>query len=870
MSEIPAPPTQPHSRFPVWPGIFILVAVQGAAGACALASLPADAGGRFLGFSAARLLLMALLLGGALGFALLAWHSRRDGAVAWWAGLASRLPIKNALFVLLPLVALACVLAPLTLLSLYHTGGTFLYFAYFQRLLPLFAWLLLASLEIFGGLAWSGSFHWNNLGEQRRVFRAGLLGWTVFGLLWLFVALTGVGITRDLIGWGQPTVSLMEWQIWLAWAAGIALLLWMAYRGWNARRDWLLACAIGLLAAGVWLSQPIQPAFFATAGRPPNFEIYPFSDGAYYDHFAQSLLIGEGFKGGEIPARPIYITLLAGFHLLGGQKYENVIAVQTLLLAFFPVILFLLGKALHSRPVGLFVALLAILREYTAITAMPFTDNASNSKLYFADLPAALAVSLWALLVVLWLKAGARRPLLPLAVGGGLGAAMLFRTQSMFMLPAVLLLALFIYRFRWERWLRAAALVGLGLALTLAPWLWRNWTVTGRLAFDDDKSQTGAMAQRYSLSGYDDSFSSRPGEDARAYSTRVTQGIFRFLLAHPDVVAGFVSAHWINAEIANVLVLPVRSGVADLRELIMPLRATWQDWNGALSPWQAVLFATNLGLVALGVGACWVRLGWQGIVLLLINLSYNFSNALARNSGGRYLLVVDWVMLIYAAVGLMEIAIAVLVVLRVSPQRISALLAKQPTPEEAPISAVRLGKKARLWPAGAAIALVFLLFGSLPVLAERLIPARYPPQTRAALVEEALQSANRAQSGLEQAALATFLTEPGVTLVKGRALYPRYYKAGHGEPFTAKTGYEPLDYARTVFLITGNTHNGIAILKARSAPGYFPNASDVIVAGCLTGTYLDARLVLVLDSQGGVYTSDLALPVRCPAVQNPE
>ncbi len=872
-----------HTRFRYWPAIFALISLEAAAAAVYLARLPADPGGRFLGFSANRLALLAFLMVGALGFAAFAFRSRRVSWLEGWVRPQWRRPLATGLFLLLPLAALACLLAPLTLLSMYRTGGAFHYLAYYQRLLPLFAWGLAACLEILVGLAWSGAWHWRALKEQSLVWRAGLAVWVLFGLVGIFVAATGIGITPDRVGWGLPTVSLMEWQIGLAWVVGSGLLLWMAFRGWGARGDVLLAAAVWLLAAVLWLGQPIRPAFFAIAGRAPNFEIYPFSDGAYYAHFAQSALIGNGFKGGEIPARPMYVTLLAVFHLIAGQNYSDVITVQTLLLAFFPVVLFFLGRALHSRAVGVAIALMAILREVTAIYAMPITDNASNSKLFFADLPSALMISLWALIVVLWLKAAAQRPplhpsrrLLPFLVGGSLGAAMLFRTQSVFMLPVALLLALLAYRWNWGRWLRAVGLVVLGLALTLSPWLLRNLSTTGRLAFDDDRSQTGSMAQRYSMSGTDERFVYQPGEDPEVYSRRVTQGIFDFLWTHPGFVAGFVSAHWLNAETANLLVLPVRSGITDLRELVMPLRPTWQDWNGALSPWQGLLFAVNAGMIALGIGACWARAGWAGLLPLLANLSYNFSHALARNSGGRYLLPVDWVMYAYAAVGLLEITLAALAVLGVSPGRLALYLAAPNMARREDLADGALQGKQRPgisgWLAGVLIGLGFVLYGSLPWLVEQLIPARYPQQSRAELVREVLHSAIVESTGLDHAALERFTAQPGVVVVKGRALYPRYYDRGDGEPLTAKTGYEPLDYARTVFLVTAKTYNGLAILKAPTVPDHFPHPADVIIIGCPAGTYLDARLVLVLDGAGSVYTADSGFPETCPSVegQTPE
>lgn len=854
--------TTPASRRWVW--IFIAAALEGLAALIFLASLPSDAAGRGgLGYSASRLVLMLGILALAAGFAFAASLVSRPRRGSGWltrrGWFSQRGWVARGLFVLLPPVALACVLLPVILFSLYINSGEFRYFAVYQRLLPVFIWLGVVSLELFAGVAWTGEFRWAALRGQRRVFLAGLVAWAAFGIAGIFVVVTGIGLRPDVVGWGLPTVPLLEWQLWLAWGAGILFLLFLAFRGWNARRDWLIAAAIWLLAAGLWLGQPIRPAFFATAGRAPNYEIYPFSDGAYYGSFAQSILIGNGFKGDEIPPRPFYITLLAGFHALSGQKYENIIALQTLFLAFFPVVLFFLGKELHSRPTGLVVALLAILREVTAIITTPFTDNASNSKLFFADLPTALVISLWVWLVVRWLKApgGRGRALLPLVVGGSIGLAMLFRTQSMFMILAVLLAALFVYRGRWDRWLRSVGLVVLGLALIVTPWLARNYSVTGQVAFDDSKSQTGSMAARYSLDGNDLSFMNRPGEDPREYSGRVTKGIFDFLFAHPGIVAGFVTAHFVNAEIANVFVLPVRNGLAATRELLMPSNAFWEFWRGTLAPGQLLLFLLNLGLIALGVGAGWRRLGWAGLIPLLSNLSYNFSMSLARNSGGRYLLAVDWAAYLYAAVGLVEIAAAVLAVLGIDPRRLASLLASKGEMGSEPSSPARVRSSVL-------IALALVAVGSILPLVELVVPQRYADRAPETLAAEVLQDARLAQSGINPVALERFLAQPGARIIEGRGLYPRYYAAGEGEPRTAKTAYEPLNYPRTVFLIASNHYNGLAVLRAPYAPASFPNAADVLAVGC-AGDYLDVAVLIVKGQPGSATIFPGLLTAGCPA-----
>ena len=126
----------PHARPRGWTIVFALAACEGIIALFYLALLPADVENSLLfGLSASRLALLGLLLVFSAISAGLAWQSV---AIGRWLGRAPR--VRAALFVLLPLFALNCALLGVILLSLYHTGGDFRYFAYYQRLLPLLLW----------------------------------------------------------------------------------------------------------------------------------------------------------------------------------------------------------------------------------------------------------------------------------------------------------------------------------------------------------------------------------------------------------------------------------------------------------------------------------------------------------------------------------------------------------------------------------------------------------------------------------------------------------------------------------------------------------------------------------------------------------
>ena len=136
-----------------------------------------------------------------------------------------------------------------------------------------------------------------------------------------------------------------------------------------------------------------------------------------------------------------------------------------------------------------------------------------------------------------------------------------------------------------------------------------------------------------------------------------------------------------------------------------------------------------------------------------------------------------------------------------------------------------------------AIAAVLVLFVgmSLP-LTELVFPEKYPPLTQEQL------SATSEINPLD-----------GEIIVYGRAVYPRYYKSGDGEPSTAKLGYGVDDEARLVFWLVG-PDPGLVIFPIDAPPEFFPNASDVWIVGKVDGDALYARVVKVeADGQTVTY-----------------
>ncbi len=817
-----------------WPWLLAVLALEAAAGAVPLLQIGSS-------LLAGGLALLAVLW---LGLALAAWRKP-----AWFEPAARRggfLLHAPAFWGLTALGALGVQLLLAVVWGLARHGEVSRLAAYIQYLTPVLNGLSLNALSLF---AWLAVLRRGELAAAGPVGRsllckAGLL-WLIFGALALFVAFTRIGVTPETVGsWGFPAVPLLEWQVGLAWLLGSLFMLARgAFRPILTLKhlDVWIGLAIWLGTAALWLSQPVNPAYFATPPRPPNYEIYPYSDGLTYAQYAQSILIGNGMMGDEIPQRPLYIVFLAGLMALAGQDYNRVIALQTLVLACFPLTLYLIGRELGSRPLGFMAALLAVLRDLTSNSAAPFSDNITYSKLFFSELPTALLLALFTLLVMRWIKRPGAGRLLPLLAGGSLGLAMLVRTQSVIALPVALLLVWLALRRQPRRWLGGSALLLAGMLLTITPWLWRNALITGGLVFDNPASQTMVLAQRYSGRDFEAVIPYLPGETDSQYSARMLKIALDGVVANPGPARRSVANHFLNNQIDNLLLLPLRSDLESLAELWRPTRAFWQDWKGSPTLAQTGVLLLYLGVLGLGVAACWQKAGWAGLMPLGLNLSYNLWTAIFRSSGERFLVPVDWAAILYYAAGLLALSQGLMGLFRST----RPYLAANP-PETALVQPGRQFSWVRLGLVG----LACLAVGASLPLSGWVVPPRYPVAGRASLLG-ALSAAGA--GGLAQ----SLAQDENMLVLQGRAVYPRYYAAGQREPKSAKTGYGSMDQPRLVFFLVGQ-QNSLVVFDLPEAPGFFPNAADVILVGQPDKGFIRARLVLVKTDQRSVVFYDLS------------
>lgn len=827
-----------------------------------------------LGLSPARWLLATVLFGALLFFSLLSWLGWRGDpkwrAVSNW--LIALTENRSLYPIVIGVSLLLSALAFLLILLTFKFTDQFIHI-WLQRAFPVVVLVFLLCIQNL--IILPQIKH----GLQRTKPKAPSFAWKqtliAFGLLVLaavFVFLTRLGLEPDRVGWDNPGVPILGTQIFLAWLLGIVIygsVSFVARRfSWNISRIDLGICfLLWLLAAWSWQSQPLTPTFFSPTPGAPNNEFYPYSDAATHDLGAQNLIIGNGFP--DVLEKPLYSLFLAGLHTIVGQDYQQVVNAQILVLAFFPAILFLLGSKLHHRFSGLLLALLVVFREANAI-ALSGEIRVSHSKLLMTDLPAALGIALLTALIMRWLEAGRAEYRWSILAGGGIGLLALLRSQTIVFLPALLLVAFL----RGDQVLRKrfaqAGLILLGFILAIFPWLYRNYQVTGVFGYSQPL-QALYLAKQYSLTPEiaEEVPESTPVSDSSSGFSKVLQ----FTLSHPREVAGFVSAHFFHNEVSSLLALPTRFDLADKLVTFYNLRPYWvgletrlwaqccsldsyvggapywQNWDGIFPDGVWLVVLVNLGLISIGIGAAWKKVGWIALAPVAIHLFYNASTAIARVSGWRLILPADWVLILFYCLGIGQVSLWVWDYLKgAQPQQRRAAAQKSQRPSSA-------GKRQTLLPLGAAI----FFIGLLVPLSEIIIPARFQKMSAESAQHIWDASALAAETDLD---IAEFLTQPSAEILTGVAMYPRFYPADAGEPGGQWSAFNPQPYSRMAFWLVGPTGWQVA-LPLQATPAEFPNAVEVLVIGCEKDAYFQASAVMFMDSSAPDLLSSTGDPFLC-------
>ncbi len=745
---------------------------------------------------------------------------------------------------------------------------------YFIALYPLILWVVLFTGSCFlfirtqrSGFSFSSwGAYWDG---HRVIVKTLLLSLAGFVFILLLTRVLKILETNEPF-WRGAGVPILASQVF---AVGVIGLLVFNIQAIPARRnirlDLILFLLIWLITAILWAARPVPASFWVTAPMRPNYAYYPFSDLMTFDIGSQFALIGQGIFNHNFFDRALYMSFLVYLHTIGGQDYQFLMAIQAAIFAIFPAVLYLIGWKLHSRVAGLILAVLTTLRGLNSLTASPWIHSATFKHM-LTDFPTAIGLALFVLLLLKWLQSPQEHLRTVFWAGGVLGLTSLLRPHVVLLLPPLLLLIAWVYRSRWRRGLIVPAVTLLAFLASIAPWM-----IFG--------PSSGSIFTLYGLP-------IRNVFNMRYVPATPTPMSFRFspaagailetalplevhITASVSPKIPFPVSQYLHNLITSALIFPDSPEFLSVESTVRDHEEFWQlRWNGSMSLAAAFMLILNLVILAFGFGAAYQRLRWIGLIPLAVFFIYHIANAVARTSGGRYLVPVDWILVTYYAIGVAEgIQIGTLLFGSANAgalERFESTPEKNPKQKNAHHPSTNSHEQNRLRPAyrPAMVFVILLLVGGMIPLAGVIYPPRYPAQTSANLINQFVPYLSKLK--LQRSDIDSFIKQPGAFVSNGRVLYPRFYRQGGGISFSYFP-YMPANYPRMVFVLIG-PRGYIQTVLPGAVRDPFPNASDAIVLGCKmkeTGYLAVSALAVVFPEKHLSYRRSPIAPLACPVPQ---
>lgn len=643
-------------------------------------------------------------------------------------------------------------------------------------------------------------FHNKNKKHNKNRFLA--LSFLVIGSTWLTVSISKFGLEPDIAFWnvaGVPVMWISLATILFAFILLAQLINWLkgnkTYQLSNKAKsalEILLIVVIWLSATLIWINTPYSNSYFLTEALPPDKHHWPSSDAELMDLGGQYLIIGEKLETPYFTEKPFYALFLGLLHFIFGQSYEIVTNVQIAFLAFIPVFLYLIGKKLYGRSLGLALAIFAIIKEANAIFST-YKISVSHSRLMMTEMPSALLLVILTYLLIKWIDEGQTK-LTPILLAGVIsGIAIFIRTNNLFVFFILIGFLLLIGFKKIRKQLLQVSLFVIGALIIILPWTIYcqvNYgkdplthkiqaALTTRFIDSDDQKETIDPTDGESyLSDIDQQSlaiditadnTQKPSDTSlienktndqtqRNLSTSIDKDT-QFDPFYKNKISIFL-AHFLNNQIKSLFILPFQFYPANLDVILS--QEYWHEpvsWNGNMPLETIIAFMVNLIFIAMGLSYAWKKYSWPGLLPLIIQLSYHLSNALVRTSGSRYLVPVDWVIYFYFFIGIWTLLQDYNILLKMLPSKKT--------------QRKKSNTQKGIW---IAISIALIIGLSLPVL-NLAFPKKYHNESKEQIYQHLPAERILFHSGYQREELQTFYERPNTVLLYGRSIYPAFLKS---------------------------------------------------------------------------------------------
>lgn len=651
-----------------------------------------------LGYSLKRLAILAFLFFGSVSFIIAGIKISRTCPKTLLA-ISKFIKKQRVSAFLILFFLLASLLVWLTGFSPEYFLGDF--FAIGKRLVPIFIWLMSMSVAALGFSIFLHNSTFAATMKDRTYWRMLAVITTVLVFLFLFIAWTYPKLT-DQLWFGRYSVPILATQIVSAWVL-VTILLLIPGRYLKRIPDFVILHSeififilIWVISAILWVNQPIEfmgEMYSTTIEQhikpfPPNFEIYPRKDSLTYFNISESIVTGGGIY--RSIDKSLFLAYEGLNNWMSGGTYEKMLNFQTILLASFPAIIYMLGSKIHSRPAGLLVASLAIMQEINGIRLMDEFPVVSSKVLLSEPF-----MQLWTAIIVLsgflaFKRSKNRQASLFLIFGGSLGLASLFRLNTIVVIPFIIFVV-FIHYFRDRKtkvWSIGIFLIGIVMAFS--PWMIYNAYKYGDpLAFIKGKVSGVIIKNRYDKINNIVDTNNGLEDDGVSGTLKESDGIlpvnyswskneieqntnpemvFNGLIMAPRPISDLdnpsnipqifasILRHSLNNLITSFSILPTSISPQDLFHGSRN-QMFWGDYDATsyegINP---VLLVINLLILSVGISSAIIMHQVIGLLPMAVYLGYHLSNGIAISSGNRYTQPASWIIFFYYAIGLITIS----------------------------------------------------------------------------------------------------------------------------------------------------------------------------------------------------------------------
>ena len=699
--------------------------------------------------------------------------------------------------------------------------------------------------------------------------------------IWLLIARTKFGLTPDVF-WDNLGVPISLPQVVLALLCTlIVFLITKKYLPNRKHIEIYLFFLLWIIAAAVWISIPQNTSTFNPGPFLPNDEFYPNSDAQTYDTCALSSLLGQNYCHFDKNAvsKPFYIAFLFILHLFSGNDYTLLMNLQVIFIALLPPVLFLIGRQLHSNLLGFLAAIFSIIKITNSIADSLVIWTVSNPKFMMSEPFLAVFIALFCLFFILWFKDPQNNKKYLYVSAVILGLSTLIRHNVWILLP-VFVLVVFIKSIGngWKKIYKSVMFIFIMVA-AITPWAYRNVSLNLTPIASLDSLKYVVFGNRYGLEvvefgdgNNNENSTSIPiiqeeinSEDISKNSNvdQTESDSENLVVKEPDTkkesqdlqgqnliisnspiiqeinrILFSTGNHFLHNILSVFLVLPVNYRTSTVEDTITK---TWEinpwtrTWDGTLELDAQILMALNILILCLGIISLYRKSKIAYCIPLIIMVAYLAGVAFAKTSGGRYIVPVDWMVLIFYAAGLLFIVEALGILGKINDDASLEI----DSAEEIKGSS---NKTATL------LLAIFLGIGIFIPVSENIFPERHFPQTYAEFLNEVKQNGYEMDADyFSIVEVEKFLEEENAIFIAGQGFYPKLL--------------DPADENATEFFPT-YLHEPYTLLftllnEKMSMPVYlpistnqisFPNGATVSILGCKEDSgQIQALSIMFLD-----------------------